>query len=115
MPPQLLSTIKVTNKTPTSMTVEWKEWNKRTDFGDGPVIGYYLYCNSSGNMESCDTHSSRNSLQLSQTVYNLKAYTPYKFAVQLERPGDGGRGKLGPTFHDTTRCGGKTNYKGLKF
>ncbi|XP_071954249.1 uncharacterized protein [Antedon mediterranea] len=73
------------------ITIEWTAWDSNTDYGNGPVVGYFLYHKLS-NTNDWMKRLYENSL--SGTVNGLcdKEYT---FSVSAARPGEGGEGPIG--------------------
>ena len=102
--PRLLSSLEFINGSSSSVTVVWQAWNNNTDFGDGPVEFYLLYCNISGSLELCGNVSSTGEASYTETFDNLTHYTKYEFYMRVSRPGPGGTGMAGTVYDHVTSC-----------
>lgn len=109
--PQLLSPLMFVNKSASSATIVWQAWNNKTDFGDGPVDLYILYCDISGSMELCRNVSIQSNIEQYVEVFvGLNHHTNYSFSMVVVRPGPGGEGPLGAEYQHLTACIGNYSY-----
>ncbi|XP_071952977.1 uncharacterized protein [Antedon mediterranea] len=73
------------------ITIEWTAWDSNTDYGNGPVVGYFLYHKLSNTNDWMKTLYENS---LSGTVNGL-CEKEYIFSVSAVRPGEGGEGPIG--------------------
>ncbi|XP_072016559.1 uncharacterized protein [Amphiura filiformis] len=105
--PQLTQEPTIVSVNSTSVKIQWNAWNLTNgDIGDGPVIGYHIYCAESftGIRFNGSFIPSKDQAQsvIQGTIGSLLPGTEYVIQVSTVREGLGGEGDPGPMIVVTT-------------
>ncbi|XP_071953182.1 receptor-type tyrosine-protein phosphatase mu-like [Antedon mediterranea] len=91
-----------------TVAVSWNEWTKSEDNGDGPVIGYHVCYQQTGETwESCSNTVAGWSIVLDIDGDNNNGFqrgVEYEFGVAAVRPGNLGTGSISPLTQFTIPC-----------